>query len=94
MWVSGTMFFPPPKDDVVRALLRGIKGLCDGGGSGWGTFKEPSLKPVKAEWAGHRSRLSDVGTRESAVEESEKFCELLKAATSNVTMLYVHGCGF
>lgn len=49
MWVSGTMFLPTPKDDVARALLGGIKGLCDGGGSGRGTFKEPSLKPVEAE---------------------------------------------
>lgn len=64
MWVSRTMFLPPPKDG---ALLGRIMGLCDGGGSGWGTLKESSLKPVEAEWAGHRSRLGDVGTRESAV---------------------------
>lgn len=52
MWVSKTTFLPPLEDGVVRALFKGIKVLCDGEGSGWGTFKVALLEPVEAEWVG------------------------------------------
>lgn len=89
VWVS-RVIFPPPVDAVRQALYKGIETLSSDGSE---TFTSPSLIPVKAEWTGYRKGVS-LTSPEPDIPEPQKYQNLMKEVTSNVTILYVHGGGY
>lgn len=80
------MFLSPPEDDVV--VIRRHNLLCNSDGSGGVLSKNPRCSLSR------RSGLGDVGTKESAITESENIANLVKDGTSDVTMFYMHGGEF
>ncbi|KAJ5918862.1 hypothetical protein N7454_010006 [Penicillium verhagenii] len=85
MWVS-KITLPQPEMDVRDAVLRAIEVL----GTGQETFDIPAVQAVEAEWTGYRR---GVGKKEPQPEisEEEKYSELRKDITSDMTILYLHG---
>ncbi len=89
VWIS-RVSLPCPEDAVRTVLYRGIKTLSS---DGWETLKLPSLVPVEVEWVGYK-KDADAKLLEAHMPEKEKYLNLMKEVTSNVTLLYVHGGGF
>lgn len=89
MWISKVTMPKPEEDGIREALFKAIDGLRETNEAPGG-YTEPALLPVEAEWTGHRadatSRSPDV-----MVSESEKYAELMREATSPITILYFHG---
>ena len=89
VWVS-RVSLPCPEDAVRPVLYRGIKSLSS---DGWETLKLPSLVPIEVEWVGYKKGVYSKSL-EAHMSEKEKYLNLMKEVTSNVTLLYVHGGGF
>ena len=71
-------------------MYRGIKSLSS---EGRGTLKLPSLVPIEVEWVGYKSGV-DSEILENQMSQKERYGNLMKEVTSNVTLLYVHWGGF
>lgn len=89
VWAS-RVTFPPPENAIRQALLNGIEALSS---DGLGTFTSPSLVQVKAEWTGYRKGVSPTSP-ELDISEPQKYQNLMKEVSSNITLLYVHGGGY
>ncbi|KAK2754863.1 hypothetical protein FQN54_006756 [Arachnomyces sp. PD_36] len=85
MWVS-KVEMPAPEDAVRQLLFTAIQDLKEGGEE----YTPPALEPVEAEWNGYRANVSDTEP-EPGMSEPEKYENLTKEATTNVTLLYFHG---
>ncbi|KAJ8604266.1 hypothetical protein MRB53_041864 [Persea americana] len=79
--------FPAPEDDVRQALFKVIKELLPTPDV---DFIKPELAPVFGEWVGHRA----VGGGVRGLSETQKYQELIKETTSEVTIFHAHGGGF
>ena len=79
----------PAENSVKTALLKAIKGLKEPGDLPGG-FTEPELLAVEAEWTGFRSGATSTSA-ELKCSEEEKYKEMMKEVTSDVTILYFHG---
>ena len=88
-WISRTIL-PPPEDTVRTVLFEAIQALS---GDEWIAPELPSLIPIEAEWIGHRKK-AHTGTLQDSLSEKENYDNLMKEATSNASLLYVHGGGF
>jgi hypothetical protein len=86
MWVS-KVTLPAPSEDAVRDLLLGAIGACS-----WenAEYARPALLPVEAEWTGRRPGVAD-GAPEPSISEADKYDNLVKEVTTDVTLLYFHG---
>ena len=88
MWVS-KVTLSQPEFDVRDAVLRAIKDL----GTGEESFDAPGVIAVEAEWTGYRSGVNKSATLPD-ISEEEKYRELRKDVTSDITILYLHGGGY
>lgn len=92
MWVS-KVTLPPPEDvDIQQALFEAIEAL-KWPGQAAGSYAEPELSPVQAEWTGYRADAIK-SSPELDISEAEKYGQLMREATSPTTILYFHGGGF
>lgn len=91
MWVSKLTIPKPPEDDIRQVLFKAIEGLKELGDASGG-YQEPDVLPVEAEWTGYRAGVS-AQSPEPAISEAEKFTEMMREVTSEVTVLYFHGGG-
>ncbi|KAF1816885.1 lipase/esterase [Eremomyces bilateralis CBS 781.70] len=86
MWVS-KVTMPAPSEDAVRDLLfETIDALKQENEE----YSRPALVPVEAEWTGYRAGVAD-NAPELSISEAEKYENLMKEVTSDVTLLYFHG---
>lgn len=86
IWISKVTLASPPEDDIRQILFKSIDELKTGDEA----YTKPELLPVEAEWTGHRAGVSDKEP-ELPISESEKYKNLMKEVTSDVTILYFHG---
>lgn len=85
MWIS-KVTLPRPEFDVRDAVLHAIEAI----GTGSETFDVPAIAAVEAEWTGYRSGV-DKNAPQLDISEEEKYQELLKEVSSDMTILYLHG---
>lgn len=85
MWVSKVVL-PEPGFGVRDAVLRAIEELRTRDE----TFDVPGIGPVEAEWTGYRSGVGK-RTPQPDISEEEKYRELRREVTSDMTILYFHG---
>lgn len=86
LWISKVTVPSPPESDTLDLIIAAIKTLGDGSE----TFTTPAIAPVEAEWTGYRSGVDKEEPRPS-LPEGEQYTNLMKEATSPVTILYFHG---
>ncbi|KAI9738961.1 MAG: hypothetical protein M1818_005275 [Claussenomyces sp. TS43310] len=89
IWISKVCLQVPQDASVSQSLTSAIESL-KGDGDAPGGYIEPDLLPVEAEWTGYRSGAGN-NTTEPPISEKEKYDELMREATSPVTILYFHG---
>jgi hypothetical protein len=86
MWVS-KVTLPAPSEDAVRdLLLEAIEAQSRENEK----YSRPALLPVEAEWTGYRANVAD-NAPEPSISEADKYENLMKEVTSDVTLLYFHG---
>ncbi|KAJ5760725.1 hypothetical protein N7520_007881 [Penicillium odoratum] len=85
MWVS-KITLPQPELDIRDAVLYAIQEL----GTGQETLDVPATQTVEAEWTGYR-RGVDKKAPQPDISEEERYRELRKDVTSDMTILYLHG---
>lgn len=85
MWVSKVVL-PEPGFGVRDAVLSAIESLR----SGEETFDFPAVDAVEAEWTGYRSGVGK-RTPQPDISEEQKYRELRRESTSDMTILYFHG---
>ncbi|KAJ9667984.1 hypothetical protein H2201_001789 [Coniosporium apollinis] len=86
MWISRVTMPAPPEDDLRQALFKAIDDMKEGDE----TYTRPTLEPVEAEWTGYRANVAK-DAPEPSISEEEKYQNLMKEVTSDVTILYFHG---
>lgn len=86
MWVS-KITLPRPEFDVRDAVVRAIEDLKTTGNE---TFIMPPVAAVEAEWTGYRSGVGK-NTPQPDLTEEEKYQELRRESSSDMTILYFHG---
>ncbi|KAF7714388.1 Acetyl-hydrolase [Penicillium ucsense] len=86
MWVS-KVTLPRPEFDVRDAVVRAIEDLKTTGNE---TFALPPVAEVEAEWTGFRSGVGKK-TPQPDLSEEEKYQQLRRESTSDMTILYFHG---
>jgi acetyl esterase/lipase len=89
IWVSKVTMPKPEEDSIRQALFKAIEALKEPN-AGPGGYKEPELLPVEAEWTGYRAGATSTSP-ELRIQEELKYTELMKEATSPITVLYFHG---
>lgn len=89
IWVSKVTMPKPEEDSIRQALIKAIEALKEPN-AGPGGYKKPDLLPVEAEWTGYRAGATKTSP-ELRIPEEQKYTELMKEATSPVTVLYFHG---
>lgn len=89
IWVSKVTMPKPEEDSIRQALFKAIEALKEPN-AGPGGYMEPELLPVEAEWTGYRAGAKKTSP-ELPISEEQKYVELMKEATSPVTILYFHG---
>lgn len=89
IWISRVTLPTPAEDSVRQSLFSAIEGLKEDG-SPRGGFTEAEMLPVEAEWTGYRADATPQSL-EPSISEEEKYCEMMKEATSPITVLYLHG---
>lgn len=87
MWVSKVKCHVPPEDDAREALFKAIREM----GNGDEKWNEPSTAPVEGEWTGYRKDAMPQTPEPANLSEQQKYEELMKETTSNVTIMYLHG---
>lgn len=86
MWISRVTMPAPTEDDLRQALFKAIDDMNEGDE----TYTRPTLEPVEAEWTGYRANVAK-DAPEPSISEEEKYQNLMKEVTSDVTILYFHG---
>jgi acetyl esterase/lipase len=89
IWVSRYTIPKPEEDDIRQCLFRAFDELKEGDES----VRPPDILPVEVEWTGYRADAQDLDP-EPDIPEAEKYENLMKEVTSDVTILYLHGGGF
>ena len=89
LWLSQSTL-PSPENIVCNVLDSGIQSLSRDGRV---PLQLPDPIAVDLEWVGCRQN-AQTGTDETYLSEKEKYLNLMKEVSSNVTILYVHGGGF
>lgn len=108
MWISKVVLEVPVAENegegVVRAVVRAVEGLMEGGSAGGGGGGEggegeeggggkygvPSLGNVTAEWTGYRANVDDKCPRPD-LSEAQHYERLTEEVSSDVTILFFHG---
>jgi acetyl esterase/lipase len=86
MWVS-KVTMPAPSGNAIRDLLfEAIDALKQENEE----YSKPALVPVEAEWTGYRADVAE-NAPEPSISEAEKYENLMKEVTNDVTLLYFHG---
>lgn len=86
MWVSKVTMPAPSEDALLDLLVKTIDALKQGNES----YFRPTIVPVEAEWTGYRADVAD-NAPEPSISEAEKYENMMKEVTSDVTLLYFHG---
>lgn len=86
IWVSKVTMPAPTEDALLDLLVDTIDALKQGNES----YSRPALVPVEAEWTGYRADATD-NAPELPISEAEKYDNLMKGVTNDITMLYFHG---
>ncbi|OBT73278.1 hypothetical protein VF21_08448 [Pseudogymnoascus sp. 05NY08] len=86
MWVSKVAMPAPSEDALVDLLVNTIDALKKENES----YSRPALVPVEAEWTGYRADVAD-NAPEPSISEAEKYENMMKEVTTDVTLLYFHG---
>lgn len=89
VWISKITMPKPEKDELRQALFGAIEGLKRSGDAPGG-YKQPEFEPVEAEWTGYRAGATKQSV-ELKIPEAQKYTELMREASSPVTILYFHG---
>jgi acetyl esterase/lipase len=89
MWISKTTFPAAEEDDLRQALFRAIEELRDESHTDF-SYTQPDMLPVEGEWTGSRTQATK-DTPEPSISEEEKYSNLMKETTTDVTVLYFHG---
>ncbi|OBT92034.1 hypothetical protein VE01_10298 [Pseudogymnoascus verrucosus] len=86
MWVSKVAMPAPSEDALLDLLVSTIDALKQEDES----YSRPALVPVEAEWTGYRADVAD-NAPEPSISEAEKYENMMKEVTTDVTLLYFHG---
>ncbi|OBT57914.1 hypothetical protein VE04_03412 [Pseudogymnoascus sp. 24MN13] len=86
MWVTKVAMPAPSEDALLDLLVSTIDALKQEDES----YSRPALVPVEAEWTGYRADVAD-NAPEPSISEAEKFENMMKEVTTDVTLLYFHG---
>ncbi|KFY28291.1 hypothetical protein V493_03004 [Pseudogymnoascus sp. VKM F-4281 (FW-2241)] len=86
MWVSKVTMPAPSEDALLDLLVNTIDSLKQENE----LYSRPALVPVEAEWTGYRADVADTAP-EPSISEAEKYENMMKEVTTNVTLLYFHG---
>lgn len=86
MWVSKVTMPAPSEEAVLDLLVNTIDALKRGDES----YSRPALLPVEAEWTCYRADVAD-NAPEPSISEAEKYENIMKEVTNDVTLLYFHG---
>ncbi|TVY71250.1 Esterase, partial [Lachnellula suecica] len=89
IWVSKVTMPKPEEDDIRQALFKAIEALKEPGQAA-GSYKEPEILPVEAEWTGYREGAT-AKSAELKIPEAQKYAEMMKEVKSPTTVLYFHG---
>lgn len=86
MWISKLTMPAPTEDDVRQVLFEAIHALKEGSEE----YTRPDLAPVEGEWTGYRAGVPE-DAPELPISEADKYRNLIKEVTTDVTVLYFHG---
>lgn len=86
MWISRVTMPAPAEDDLRQALFGAIDDMKEDDEA----YTRPPPQPVEAEWTGYRADVAK-DAPEPSISEEEKYKNLMKEVTSDVTVLYFHG---
>ncbi|KAK8097950.1 uncharacterized protein PG998_013436 [Apiospora kogelbergensis] len=90
IWVSKVSSQVPPETSVRDVLLAAIDSSKGQFVVADGICRVPDIISVEAEWTGYRAaakRSSEL----PAISEEDKYAEMMKECSSDVTILYFHG---
>lgn len=85
LWAARVETPCPDEPHLKDALLQVVNTL----GTKTDRYDDPSYAPVKSEWVGYRS--CDPRSPEPQMSNTEKYENLMKETTRNLTLLYIHG---
>jgi hypothetical protein len=86
MWVSRVTMPAPSEGALLDLLVNTIDSLKRENES----YSRPAIVPVEAEWTGHRADVED-NAPEPSISAAEKYDNMMKEVTTDVTVLYLHG---
>ncbi|QSZ30169.1 hypothetical protein DSL72_004689 [Monilinia vaccinii-corymbosi] len=89
-WIAKVTLAAPAEDDARQQLFRAIEDMKEEGSPRGGGFDEPALRPVEAEWTGHRAGATKDSKR-LCMPESQHYTEMMKEVSAPTTILYMHG---
>lgn len=90
-WISRYSWSGPPEDDLLTALVGGIKNLR--GSDDQLTFAIPQRSHFEADWIAYRAS-ADPKEPMPDMSEQAQFRAMTKACTKPTTILYFHGSSF
>ncbi|KAF4122123.1 Acetyl esterase/lipase [Geosmithia morbida] len=92
MWVS-TYTAPAPPETSVRDVV--VKMICDMASAGsteqQPAFTVPDIRPVEAEWTGHRAGAAKDELPPAGMAPEKVYDEMMKECTQPTTVMYLHG---
>ncbi|KAF2500384.1 hypothetical protein BU16DRAFT_245617 [Lophium mytilinum] len=86
IWISRVTAPVPLEDDLRQLLFKTIDEMKQGDEE----YTQPPLLPVGAEWTGYRANVAK-DAPEPSISEEQKYENLMKEVTSDLTVLYFHG---
>ncbi|KAK8084986.1 hypothetical protein PG997_006257 [Apiospora hydei] len=90
IWVSKVSSQVPPEESIRDVLLAAIDSSKGQFVAADGICRVPDIVPVEAEWTGYRAHASP-SSELPAIPEQQKYAEMMKECSSDVTILYFHG---
>ncbi|KAK8045277.1 Esterase [Apiospora rasikravindrae] len=90
IWVSKVSAQVPPEESIRDVLLAAIDSSKGQFVVADGICRVPDIIPVEAEWTGYRAHASP-SSELPAIPEQQKYAEMMKECSSDVTILYFHG---
>ena len=87
--VSKVLLAAPVEDDTRQALFRAIERL----GTGEEKIDLPRTVDVEAEWTGYERPDHRIDTFPD-MSEKDKYSKIVRTASSQITILYLHGGAF